>query len=118
MLWEESLDFVKEAEIRSRILVVLSRTTSFDFLFGVLLGEHLLQHSVLQHSDNLSKGLQLSLLSAAEGQKVAAMMVNTLESLRTLARNKKQKQEREMRKYAIHVRIRIMSLIIRRYPEC
>ena len=78
VLWEESLEFVKEAEMRSRIMGVLSRMTSFDFLFGVLLGELL-----FRHSDNLSKALQSSHMSAAEGQKVAAMTVKTLESLRT-----------------------------------
>ena len=78
MLWEESLDFVKEAERRSRIMGVSSRMASFDFLFGVLLGELL-----FRHSDNLSKTLQSSYMSAAKGQKVAAMTVKTLESLRT-----------------------------------
>lgn len=57
---------------------VLSGMTSFDFLIGVLLGELL-----FRHCDNLNKALQSSHLSAAEGQKVAAMTVKTLESVRT-----------------------------------
>ena len=55
VLWEESLDFVKETEMRNRIQGVASRMTSFDFFFGVSLGELL-----LKHSDNLSKTLQAS----------------------------------------------------------
>ena len=38
---------------------------------------------LLRHSDNLSKTLQSPHMSAAEGQKVAAMTVKTLKSLRT-----------------------------------
>ena len=50
---------------------------SFDFFFGVMLGEML-----LRHSDNLSKALQASHMSAAEGQAVASMTVKTLQTLR------------------------------------
>ena len=78
VLWEESLDFVKDTEMRSRIQGVASRMTSFDFFFGVSLGELL-----LKHSDNLSKTLQASSMSAAEGQKVADMTISTLQSIRS-----------------------------------
>ena len=44
---------------------------SFDFYFGVSLGELL-----LNHSDNLSKTLQSASMSAAEGQKIADMTIN------------------------------------------
>ena len=54
--------------------------TKFSFLFGVSLGERL-----LKHSDNLSRALQSSTLSAAEGQKMANLTVSTLEKLRTEA---------------------------------
>ena len=37
---------------------------------------------ILHHSDNLSKTLQASHISAAEGQKIATMMVKTLQSIR------------------------------------
>ena len=76
VLWEESLDFVKDTEMSSRIQGVASRMTSFDFFFGVSLGELL-----LKHSDNLSKTLQASNMSAAEGQKVADMTIRTLQSI-------------------------------------
>ena len=49
---------------------------SFDFFFGVSLGELL-----LTHSDNLSKTLQTASMSAAEGQKIADMTVRTLQSI-------------------------------------
>jgi hypothetical protein len=51
---------------------------TFDFFFGASLGELL-----LRHSDNLSKTLQSSTMSAAEGQEIASMTVATLKSIRT-----------------------------------
>ena len=77
-LWKESLDFVKETDMRTRIIGVQSYMKKFDFFFGIMLGE-----LVLRHSDNLSKTLQSPKLSAAEAQTVVAMTVKTLESLRT-----------------------------------
>ena len=78
LLWEESLDFVKEAEMRSRIVGVSASMKSFDFLFGAVLGEML-----LRHSDNLSRTLQSHHMSAVEGQTVASMTIKTLQSLRS-----------------------------------
>ena len=78
MLREESLDFVKDTEMRSRIQGVSSCMMSFDFFVGVSLGELL-----LKHSDNQSKTLQASSMSAAERQKIADMTVCTLQSLRS-----------------------------------
>ena len=78
LLWEDSLEVVKEAEMRSRIVGVSTCMKTFDFFFGVVLGEML-----LRHSDNLSRTLQSTHLSAAEGQTVAAMTVQTLQSLRS-----------------------------------
>ena len=77
-LWEESLDTVKDVEMRSRIRGVSSYMHSFDFFFGVSLGE-----MILRHSDNLSKTLQGTRISAAEGQQVAQMTVQALKSVRT-----------------------------------
>lgn len=51
---------------------------SFNFFFGVSLGE-----LILRHSDNLSRTLQSSHVSAAEGQRIAAMSVKTLQLMRT-----------------------------------
>ena len=55
LLWQECLDFVKETDMRSRIIGVSACMKSFDFFFGSSLGELL-----LSHSDNLSKILQSS----------------------------------------------------------
>lgn len=77
MLRDESLDFVKGTEMRSLIWGVSSCMRSLDF-FGVSLGELL-----LKHSDNLSKTLQSSSMSAAAGQDIADMTVRTLQSIRS-----------------------------------
>ena len=73
-LWTESLQIVKDAEMRGRIATYMK---SFDFLFGAMLGEML-----LRQSDNLSRALQASYMSAAQGQSVASMTVTTLHKLR------------------------------------
>ena len=64
--------------MRSRIHGVSSCMKSFDFYFGVSLGELL-----FNHSDNLSKILQSASMSAAEGQKIEDMTIHTLNSVRT-----------------------------------
>jgi len=78
ILCDELLEIVKDTEMRSQIQGVSSCMKSFDFYFGVSLGELL-----LNHSDNLSKTLQSGTMSAAEGQKIADMTVRTLNSIRT-----------------------------------
>ena len=50
---EESLAHVRETEMRACIIGVQSYMKTFDFFWGVLLGE-----LILQHSNNLSKTLQ------------------------------------------------------------
>ena len=77
-LWEESVDCVRDTEMRSRIQGISTCMTTFDFFFGVSLGELL-----LNHSDNLSRALQASSISDAEGQKIANMNVKTLQAIRT-----------------------------------
>ena len=59
ILWDESLEIVKDTEMRSQIQGISSCMKSFDFFFGVSLGELL-----LNHSDNLSKTLKLTSMSA------------------------------------------------------
>ena len=67
-------------------LILLSRAASlafnfqfktFQYLFGVALGQ-----LILRHCNNLSKTLQSPKLSAAEGQRIALMTVATLHVLR------------------------------------
>ena len=50
----------------------------FEYYFGICFG-----HLILHHSDNLSKTLQKTDISASEGQEVAKMTLITLSSLRT-----------------------------------
>lgn len=64
--------------MKCRIRGVSSYMGSFDFFFGVSLGEFL-----LRHSDNLSRALQSPNMSAAEAQQIVSMTVKTLRSLRT-----------------------------------
>ena len=78
-LWEESLEYVKESEMRARIGGVSDRMMKFDFFFSVMLGQ-----SVLSHSDNLSRRLlQKGDISASEGQDIAKMTVRCLKTLCT-----------------------------------
>ena len=77
-LWEESLEYVNESEMRARIGGVSDRMMKFDFFFGVMLGQ-----TVLSHSDNLSRTLQKGDTSASEGQDIAKMTVRCLKTLRT-----------------------------------
>ena len=77
-LWEEAESVAKESDLRARLIGVGSQMTSFDFYFGVYLGE-----MVLRHTDNLSKTLQKKELSAAEGQQVSNLVKVTLQSMRS-----------------------------------
>ena len=83
-IWDEALEISRDTEtkariqgVQSRIQGVLSQIIKFDFLFGVVLGE-----MILRHTDNLSKALQAKVISAAEGQQTADMVVQTLQKLR------------------------------------
>ena len=76
--WNEAVDAVADTESKARINGVAAQMKTFDFVFGATLGE-----MILQHSDNLSQCLQKKTISAAEGQQVAKMVINTLQSIRT-----------------------------------
>ena len=67
-----------DTETKARILGVSAQMRSFQFLFGVMLGE-----LVLPHTDYLSRTLQQKTFSAAQGQEIARMTVKTLKSIRT-----------------------------------
>ena len=77
-LWEEARDIVKDSETRARIIGVQSMMMTFDYLFGLVLGER-----ILKHTDNLSKTLQNPALTASEGQELAELTCRTLEKIRT-----------------------------------
>uniref|UniRef100_H3AN58 TTF-type domain-containing protein n=1 Tax=Latimeria chalumnae TaxID=7897 RepID=H3AN58_LATCH len=72
-IWDEALEHRNVGRIKGVFLYM----KKFDFLFGAMLGECL-----LRHSDNLSKVLQAKTVSAAEGQKMAALTVTALETMR------------------------------------
>ena len=76
-LWDAALETALDAEVRSRITGVKAQMESFNYFFGISIGE-----LVLKHGDNLSKALQNESISAAEGQKVASMTVTTLTKIR------------------------------------
>ncbi len=75
--WEKAGEVVRDTESKTRILGVAAQMNTFEFHFGVFVGE-----LVLRHTDNLSKTLQNQECSAAEGQKLADMVVETLLAIR------------------------------------
>ena len=76
-LWEKVKDAVTDSEIRARVIGVDATMNRFDFLFGLVLAERL-----LQHTDNLSKTLQAPSLTASEGQQVADLTCKALSRIR------------------------------------
>ena len=48
--WDEAVDVAK---VRTRIIGIQTTMTRFEYLFGTVLGE-----CILNHADNLSKSLQ------------------------------------------------------------
>lgn len=76
--FEESIDTVTDTGVKSRLIGVSAQMKTFNFLFGILLGE-----LILKYSDNLSRTLQNVNISAAEGQEVAALTLSTLRSIRS-----------------------------------
>lgn len=77
-LWSESIEYVKDTDMLARIRGVSVYMNKFDFLFGLKLG-----YLILNHSDNLSKTLQKTRMSAAEGQHIAKLTVKTMKLVRT-----------------------------------
>ncbi len=77
-VWEKACDIVKDTETIARIRGIAAQMTSFEFFFGLVLGE-----TLLRHTDNLSRTLQSEHISAAEGQSTASMTVTALEFLRS-----------------------------------
>ena len=74
--WDEAVEVVSDTECKARI--VASQVKRFDFVFGAFLGE-----MILRHTDNLSQCLQKNTILAAEGQHVAKLVTDTLQSIRT-----------------------------------
>jgi len=77
-LWEECLTNNRlDSETRARINGVKVQMQKSSFLVGVIFAE-----KVLSITDNLSKTLQNSTISAAEGQVLAEMSINILKDMR------------------------------------
>jgi hypothetical protein len=72
-LWDWSLEIVKETDMKARIHGVKSMMTTFTFYFGCSLGE-----KILKQTDNLSRALQDSSISAAQGYRLAMTVKETL----------------------------------------
>ena len=76
--WEETVLVTEYTESKARIRGVSAQMKTFSFVYGAILGE-----MILRHADNLSSTLQHKSMSAAEGQQVALMTVQTVNSIRT-----------------------------------
>lgn len=72
-LWNAILGDHPQPEIRARVNGVASQMQTFGYFFGACL-----LHNILRHTDNLSKTLQHTKMSAAEGQHLAKMTITTL----------------------------------------
>ena len=77
-LWDEYLETKLEPDIKGRIIGVKHQMGSFGYFCDVYLGEML-----LKQSDNLSRAIQTSHMSAAECQLVAALTTKKLTKVRT-----------------------------------
>ena len=69
--FERSLEIVSDTETKSRIIGVLIQMRSFQYYFGVKLGQ-----LIFGHCDNLIQTLQHKDLSAAEGQVSSSINCN------------------------------------------
>ncbi len=75
--WVEAASVTKDTETKARIHGVSAVMKTIDFIYGAILGELL-----LKHADNLSRTLQNKSMSAAEGQQIALMTIETLKRIR------------------------------------
>ena len=78
-LWRECLQAnpKPDPDIWGRIIASQAQMESFDFFFGLNLG-----HRIFSHTDNLSKTLQKSSMSAASGQRNAILTMEVLNQIR------------------------------------
>ena len=76
--WKLCLSKKLEFDIKARILGCEYQMKSFDFFYGLHLSLR-----IFSHTDNLSKSLQSSSLSAASSQYLVKLTLSTLESIRS-----------------------------------
>ena len=76
-LWEWSLDNLTDTEMKARVIGAQSYMNKHEFVFGCMLSNR-----ILQRTDNLSRVLQRSTITAAEGSALAEIVVNEVERQR------------------------------------
>ena len=75
--WTISRDEKLQSDIRKRIIGCQVQMNTFDFFFGLKLGQRL-----FSHTDNLLRTLQQSEVSALSGKRVACVTQDALEKVR------------------------------------
>ena len=78
-LWDESLETKLDPDIKGRIIGVKAQMSQYWLVFGLQLCKR-----ILLITDNLSKTLQKQSLSAAEGQEVVKLTLQTLKDMRSV----------------------------------
>lgn len=73
-LWDDILDDNPDSEIGAHVNGVATQMRCFDYFFGAYL-----LRNVLRHTDNLSKTMQHTKMSACEAQSITKMTVTTLQ---------------------------------------
>ena len=76
--WIISLDGKLQSDLRERIIGSQAQMNTFDFFFGLNLGQRL-----FSHTDNLSKTLQQTRMSAISGKRVAHLTKEFLQKMRS-----------------------------------
>ncbi|XP_048583324.1 zinc finger MYM-type protein 1-like [Nematostella vectensis] len=77
-LWTDCLSARLDSETRARIIGVQCQMKEFDYFFGLNLGNML-----FSITDNLSKTLQKTKMSAVQGQRLAELTITTLSNMRS-----------------------------------
>ena len=79
-LWDECLEAPVrlETDVKARIIGVKAVMSEFKFLYGLKLAD-----TIFKITDNLSKTLQKTSMSAAEAQHIASLTVATLQGMRS-----------------------------------
>ena len=75
--WTISLDEKLQSVIRGRIIGCQAQMSTFDFFFGLNLGQRM-----FSHTDNLSRTLQQTKMSALSGKRVACFTKDVLPKMR------------------------------------
>ena len=77
-LWEWAIENTSDTSMKARICEISSCSKTFSYRFGIHLAA-----TILNNSDNLSKTLQATQLSAVDAQRIARNTVSTMEPLRS-----------------------------------